>query len=131
MEIPINNICYLTIILFIIPLIVLPSIILSVKIETSNLESIIKSPMQYSSLCYDQTYSFINEQESDERYLSLHSYLKLFTPVWIAIIIIYVIKIIVSVCFLLILKEDKREYLNEIYLCFCDIPGRILFLFHH
>ena len=57
----------------------------------------------------------------------MHSYLKSFTPVCIAIIIIYVIKIIVSVCFGLILKEDKRGYLNEIYLYFCDIPGRILF----
>ena len=73
------NILYLTIILFIIPLIVLSSIILSVKIETSNLESIINSPEQYSSLCYNLTYSFINE--SDEVYLLLHSYLKSFKSI--------------------------------------------------
>ena len=45
-----------------IPIIVLSFIILSVDIKTSNLESIISSPKQYSALCYNQTYSFINEQ---------------------------------------------------------------------
>ena len=126
MEIPINNICYLTIILFIIPLIVLPSIILSVKIETSNLESIIKSPMQYSSLCYNQTYSFINEQESDERYLSLHSYLKSFKSVYIVIIITYSIKIIFSICFGLIIEGGMTGDGNAMYLFCFDLPSRIL-----
>jgi len=88
-----NNKYYLSIIIFMIPIIVLSIIILSVKIKTSNLESIISSPVQKNaSLCYNLTNSFINEQKSDERYLSLHSYLKSFTPVCIVIIIIYFIK---------------------------------------
>ena len=52
---------------------------MGIKIETSNLESIINSPEQYSSLCYNLTYSFINE--SDEVYLLLHSYLKSFKSI--------------------------------------------------
>ena len=83
MKINKNNKYYLIIIDFMIVIIVLSSLILKVKIETSNLESIISSPNPKNnlSLCYNLTYSFINEKKSDERYLSLHSYLKLFTPV--------------------------------------------------
>ena len=45
MKIHKNNITYLTLVLFMLPLIILPSIILilNVNIETSNLENIISS----------------------------------------------------------------------------------------
>ena len=66
-----NGKVYLTTIIFMIPLIILSVIILSINIKTSNLESIISSPDQISSECYNLTYSFINEQKSDEKYLSL------------------------------------------------------------
>jgi len=107
-----------------IPIIVLSIIILSVKIKTSNLESIISSPVQKNaSLCYNLTNSFINEQKSDERYLSLHSYLKSFTPVCIVIIIIYFIKIIFSACIGMIFEEDVPDAMLLLYI---NLPGRIL-----
>ena len=52
MKINKNNRYYLTIIDFMIPIIVLSSIILKVKIETSNLESIISSPNQKKIYLY-------------------------------------------------------------------------------
>ena len=121
-----NNICYLTIIIFIIPIIVLPAIILSVKIETSDLESIISSLEPFSSECYNLTYSFIIKQKSDERYSSLHSYLKSFIPVCIVIIITYSLKIIYSICFAMLVEEDMRDGANGMYLCYFDAPARIL-----
>ena len=42
MELHKYNICYLTSIIFMIPLIVIPSLILMINIKTSNLENIIK-----------------------------------------------------------------------------------------
>ena len=109
-----------------IPIIVLSFIILSVDIKTSNLESIISSPKQYSALCYNQTYSFINEQNSDERYLSLHSYLKSFTPVCIVIIVVYFIKIIVTFFTGMTFVEYNSDGANGMYCLMFDVPGRIL-----
>ena len=121
-----RNICYISITIFMIPIIVLSFIILSVDIKTSNLESIISSPKQYSALCYNQTYSFINEQNSDERYLSLHSYLKSFTPVCIVIIVVYFIKIIVTFFTGMIFVEYNSDGANGMYCLMFDVPGRIL-----
>ena len=121
-----NNICYLSIILFIIPPIVFSAIILSVKIKASNLESIISSPEQISSECYNLTYSFINEQKSDENFLSLNSYLKSFTPLCIVIIIAYTIKIFYSAYFSMILEGGRKDGANGMYLFYIDTPARIL-----
>ena len=121
-----RNICYISITIFMIPIIVLSFIILSVDIKTSNLESIISSPKQYSALCYNQTYSFINEQNSDERYLSLHSYLKSFTPVCIVIIVVYFIKIIVTFFTGMTFVEYNSDGANGMYCLMFDVPGRIL-----
>ena len=65
-----NNKLYLSIIIFIIPLIVLPIIILTVKIPTSDLKNIINSDNDLSE-CYNLTYSFIYKQKSDENYSSI------------------------------------------------------------
>ena len=89
MELHKYNICYLTSIIFMIPLIVIPSIILSINIKTSYLETIIKSSGEYSSECYNLTYSFIYNQNTDERYLSLDSFLTSFISVCIVIIVSY------------------------------------------
>ena len=121
-----KNICYISITIFMIPIIVFSFIILSVDIKTSNLESIISSPKQYSALCYNQTYSFINEQNSDERYLSLHSYLKSFTPVCIVIIVVYFIKIIITFCTGMIFEAYNRDGVNGMYCFYIGGPGRIL-----
>ena len=121
-----NNICYLTIILFIIPPIVLSAIILSVKIKASNLECIISSPEQISSECYNLTYSFINEQKSDENFLPLNSYLKSFTPLCIVIIIAYTIKIFYSTYFSMILEGGRKDGADGMYLIIIDTPARIL-----
>ena len=121
-----RNICYISITIFMIPIIVFSFIILSVDIKTSNLESIISSPKQYSALCYNQTYSFINEQNSDERYLSLHSYLKSFTPVCIVIIVVYFIKIIVTFFTGMTFVEYNSDGANGMYCLMFDVPGRIL-----
>ena len=128
MALNINNKYYLSIIIFIIPIIVFSSIILSVKIKTSNLESIISSPKHknISSLCYNLTFSFISEQKSDERYLSLHSYLKSFTPVCIVIIITYFIKIIFSYFCGMSFIEDMSDGYNGMYCFYIGGPGRIL-----
>ena len=126
MELNTNNKLYFTIIIFMIPPIVLSSIILSVKIKTANLESIISSHEQFSSLCYNQTYSFIKEQESDERYLSLHSYLKSFTPVCIVIIITCFIKIILDAWLATLFDEDMTDELDFIIYVFFVLPARIL-----
>ena len=121
-----NGKVYLTTIIFMIPLIVLSAIILGVKIKTSNLESIISSADQISSECYNLTYSFINEQKSDEKYLSLYSYLKSFTPVCIVIIITYSIKIIYSAIFANCVEKDMEGGVNLMFLIYIDAPARIL-----
>ena len=67
------NICYLTSIIFMIPLIVIPSLILMINIKTSNLETIIKSSGEYSSECYNLTYSlFIIKMQMKDIYLWIH-----------------------------------------------------------
>ena len=114
-----NNICYLTTIIFMIPLIVLSSIILSVNIKTSNLETIIYSSDEISSECYNLTYSFIFKQSSDERYLSLDSYLSSFISVCIVIIVTFIIKIIFSAILLCWLK---KKWLMELIVCIYSIP---------
>ncbi len=64
-----NNKYYLSIIIFMIPIIVLSIIILSVKIKTSNLESIISSPVQKNaSLCYNLT----NKNQMKDTYHCIH-----------------------------------------------------------
>ena len=121
------NICYLTSIIFMIPLIVLPSIILSINIKTSNLETIIKSSEEYSSECYNLTYSFLNNQKTDERYLSLDSYLTSFISVCIVIIVSYSINIIYTAFFSKIFIEDNEDGYNAYILFYGDTPVRIIF----
>ena len=121
------NICYLTSIIFMIPLIVIPSIILSINIKTSNLETIIKSSGEYSSECYNLTYSFIYNQNADERYLSLDSYLTSFISVCIVIIVSYSLNIIYTAIFSTLLVDDDEEANNIYALLFCDTPIRIIF----
>ena len=122
-----NKICYLSTIIFMIPLIVLSSIILSVKIKTSNLETIIYTSDEFSSKCYNLTYSFIYKQNSDERYLSLDSYLSSFISVCIVIIITFTLKIIFSAIFTMFIEEENDDAGNCIYLFHIDSPARILF----
>ena len=111
-----NNICYLTTIIFMIPLIVLSSIILSVNIKTSNLETIIYSSDEISSECYNLTYSFIFKQSSDERYLSLYSYLSSFISVCVVIIVTFILKIIFSAIFAMLIEEEMVDGANCMYL---------------
>ena len=120
-----NNKIYLSIIIFIIPLIVLPIIILTVKIPTSDLKNIINSNNDLSE-CYNLTYSFIYKQKSDENYSSLHSYLKSFISVCIVIIIIYFLKIIYTACFAFTLEGRMVDGANGMYLFFIDFPARII-----
>ena len=120
-----NNKLYLSIIIFIIPLIVLPIIILTVKIPTSDLKNIISSDNDLSE-CYNLTYSFIYNQKSDENYSSLHSYLKSFISVCIVIIIIYFLKIIYTPCFAFVLAEDMDYGYNLMLLLYGDFPARII-----
>ena len=120
-----NNKLYLSIIIFIIPLIVLPIIILTVKIPTSDLKNIISSDNDLSE-CYNLTYSFIYNQKSDENYSSLHSYLKSFISVCIVIIIIYFLKIIYTPCFAFNLAEDMDYGYNLMLLLYGDFPARII-----
>ena len=56
-----NNIIFATTTIFMIPLIILSSIILSTKIKTENLKKIIDSPHNPSD-CYDLTYSFVKDK---------------------------------------------------------------------
>ena len=126
MELHRNNKLYLSIIIFMIPPIVLSAIILSARIKASNLENIISSPEPILSECYNLTYSFINEQNSDKNYISLHSYLKSFLPLCIVIIIAYVIKIFFSIYFASILEEEMVDGANGMYLIYIDAPARIL-----
>ena len=121
-----NNICYLTTIIFMLPLIVLSSIILSVNIKTSNLETIIYSSDEISSECYNLTYSFIFKQSSDERYLSLDSYLSSFISVCIVIIVTFILKIIFSAIFAMLIEEEMVDGANCMYLFYIDSPARIL-----
>ena len=122
-----NNIAYLTLILFMLPLIILPSIILKVNIETSNLENIINSSDNKTLECYNLTYSFIYQQNLDERYLSLKSYLKSFISVCIVIIIAYSLKIILSIYFsLMVIEEEMTDEANKMYLLLIAGPARIL-----
>ena len=74
-----NNAFFVTTVIFMIPLIVLSSLILSTKIKTENLEKIIDTPQSQSD-CYLFTYYFVKEQNTDERYISLNTYLKSLTP---------------------------------------------------
>ena len=120
-----NNKLYLSIIIFIIPLIVLPIIILTVKIPTSDLKDIISSNNDLSE-CYNLTYSFIYNQKSDENYSSLHSYLKSFISVCIVIIIIYFLKIIYTACFAFTLEGRMVDGANGMYLFYIDFPARII-----
>ena len=120
-----NNKIYLSIIIFIIPLIVLPIIILTVKIPTSDLKNIISSDNDLSE-CYNLTYSFIYKQKSDENYSSLHSYLKSFISVCIVIIIIYFLKIIYTACFAFTLEGRMVDGANGMYLFYIDFPARII-----
>ena len=121
------NISYLTTIIFMIPLIVLPSLILSINIKTSNLETIIKSSEEYSSECYNLTYSFLNNQKTDERYLSLDSYLTSFISVCIVIIVSYSINIIYTAFFSRIFIEDNEDGYNAYILFYVDTLVRIIF----
>ena len=129
MKIHKNNIAYLTLVLFMLPLIILPSIILilNVNIETSNLENIISSSDNKTSECYNLTYSFIYQQNSDERYLSLKSYLRSFISVCIVIIIVYSLKIIFSINFAFLIEKGMRDGANAMYLFYIASPARILF----
>ena len=108
-----------------IPLIVLSSLILSTKIKTENLEKIIDAPHNPSD-CYDLTYSFVKEQNTDERYISLNTYLKSLTPLCIVIIVFYSIKIIFTLCFSGIIEPDMMDGANGMYLCYMDVPARII-----
>ena len=110
-----------------IPLIVIPSIILSINIKTSNLETIIKSSEEYSSECYNLTFNFIYNQNADERYLSLDSYLTSFISVCIVIIVSYSLNIIFTTIFSTLLEEDHEDCANEQALFFFDTPIRIIF----
>ena len=125
MELDRNSKAYLSIILFIIPIIVLSAVILSVKIETSNLKNIISSHDKFSSECYNLTYSFINEKNSDKNYISLHSYLKSFQGPCTVIIIIFSIKIFYTIFFTSILENMIWGY-KDICLIYVDVPGRII-----
>ena len=124
-----NNKIYLSIIIFIIPLIVLPIIILTVKIPTSDLKDIISSNNDLSE-CYNLTYSFIYNQKSDENYSSLHSYLKSFISVCIVIIIIYFLKIIYTACFAFTLEGRMVDGANGMYLFYIDFPARIIYILY-
>ena len=74
-----DNILLAITVFLMIPLIVLSSLILSTKIKTENLEKIIDTPQSQSD-CYLFTYYFVKEQNTDERYISLNTYLKSLTP---------------------------------------------------
>ena len=126
MKIHKNNIAYLTLVLFMLPLIILPSIILNVDIETTNLENIISSSDNKTSECYNLTYSFIYQQNSDERYISLKSYLRSFISVCIVIIIAYSLKIMFSINFAFLIERGMRDGANGMYLFFIAGPVRIL-----
>ena len=76
--------------------------------------------------CYDLTYSFVKEQNTDERYISLNTYLKSLTPLCIVIIVFYSIKIIFTLCFSGIIEPDMMDWANGMYLCYMDVPARII-----
>ena len=119
-----DNILLATTVFFMIPLIVLSSLILSTKIKTENLEKIIDTPQSQSD-CYLFTYYFVKEQNTDERYISLNTYLKSLTPLWIVIIVFYSLKIILSFIFTRLLIQEMVEA-NTLYICFFYIPARII-----
>ena len=120
-----NSIIFITTVIFMIPLIVLSSLILRTKIETENLEKIIDTPQSQSD-CYELTYSFVKEHNTDERYISLNTYLKSLTPVCIVIIVFYSIKMILSIGFSCFLESEMTDGANAMYLCYFDVPARIL-----
>ena len=126
MEINRNNILYVIIIIFIIPSIVLTSIILSSKIEVSNLESNIISHEQNKTECYNLTYNFINNKQSNKIYLSLDSYLESFLVPCIVIIVAYSAKIIFTAFFGLIL-ECSKDGIHPFCLCIFELPARLIF----
>ena len=119
-----DNILLATTVFFMIPLIVLSSLILSTKIKTENLEKIIDTPQSQSD-CYLFTYYFVKEQNTDERYISLNTYLKSLTPLCIVIIVFYSLKIILSFIFTRLLIQEMVEA-NTLYICFFYIPARII-----
>ena len=119
-----DNILLANTVFFMIPLIVLSSLILSTKIKTENLEKIIDTPQSQSD-CYLFTYYFVKEQNTDERYISLNTYLKSLTPLWIVIIVFYSLKIILSFIFTRLLIQEMVEA-NTLYICFFYIPARII-----
>ena len=119
-----DNILLATTVFFMIPLIVLSSLILSTKIKTENLEKIIDTPQSQSD-CYLFTYYFVKEQNTDERYISLNTYLKSLTPLCIVIIVFYSLKIILSFIFTRLLIPEMVEA-NTLYICFFYIPARII-----
>ena len=119
-----NNAFFVTTVIFMIPLIVLSSLILSTKIKTENLEKIIDTPQSQSD-CYLFTYYFVKEQNTDERYISLNTYLKSLTPLCIVIIVFYSLKIILSFIFTRLLIQEMVEA-NTLYICFFYIPARII-----
>ena len=119
-----DNILLATTVFFMIPLIVLSSLILSTKIKTENLEKIIDTPQSQSD-CYLFTYYFVKEQNTDERYISLNTYLKSLTPLCIVIIVFYSLKIILSFIFTRLLIQEMVEA-STLYICFFYIPARII-----
>ena len=112
-----------------VPLIVLSAIILNTDIKTSDLKNIIISSDEFSSNCYNLTLSFIKEQNSDERYKSLDSYLKSLEPVCIALIVFYSITIFFSAITGMFLKESQRlDITNLLIILYSNIPVRIILL---
>ena len=71
------------------------------------------------------TYYFVKEQNTDERYISLNTYLKSLTPLCIVIIVFYSLKIILSFIFTRLLEPEMVEA-NTLYICFFYIPARII-----
>ena len=71
------------------------------------------------------TYYFVKEQNTDERYISLNTYLKSLTPLCIVIIVFYSLKIILSFIFTRLLIQEMVEA-NTLYICFFYIPARII-----
>ena len=120
-----NNTCYATTLIFMVPLIVLSSFILVINIRTENLEKIIDTPQEQTE-CYLLTYSFVKEQSTDERYLSLNSYLKSLKPFSIAIIVCYSVKIIYSSIFTSLFTKNTKYGANGMLIVYFVVPARII-----
>ena len=124
----INNYLYLGTILFMIPLIIFPFIILSKKIDTSNLQNILALNKNVSSECYKFTYSFIYESKSDKNYLSLESYLDSLTISCIVLIIIYFIRIIFSFCLGNSFASTPIDGGNGMFIAYICLPFSLIAL---